>query len=368
MLFVIVVTIVPVMLAQRLTRDTGVLRSAAVSLGSVPSERDLFANFERMRREMDELFGDVFDRGLAAPPRRLLAGRRRLLRRRSAARGRARRPRRHRPRRGRAGDPRARARPRRPAPAADERRRARLPAARDRARRRSGASSRSAPTSTPTRRAPLRGRHARSSSCRSPARAARAPSRSEPAEPRVRSRSSARPRRPRGRDRRPPRCPTGLPVLPLRDTVTFPDTLTPLAVGQERSIQLVNDVLARQPDAGDGRQPRARGRGARARTQLYDVGVVGTVARMLKVPDGTLRILVQGGQRVRIDDTWPRSPTWSRAITELPDVVERGPGADGADAQRPADVLAHHRGGPVPARGAADGGRQPRGPLRARRT
>ena len=39
--------------------------------------------------------------------------------------------------------------------------------------------------------------------------------------------------------------------------------------------------------------------------QLYDVGVVGVVARMLKVPDGTLRILVQGAQRVRIDD-WVR--------------------------------------------------------------
>ena len=42
-----------------------------------------------------------------------------------------------------------------------------------------------------------------------------------------------------------PSMPDELPVLPLRDTVTFPDTLTPLAVGQERSIQLINDVLAR---------------------------------------------------------------------------------------------------------------------------
>ena len=41
-----------------------------------------------------------------------------------------------------------------------------------------------------------------------------------------------------------PPLPAELPVLPLRDTVTFPDTLTPLAVGQERSVRLVNDVLA----------------------------------------------------------------------------------------------------------------------------
>jgi len=41
----------------------------------------------------------------------------------------------------------------------------------------------------------------------------------------------------------PPSLPSELPILPLRDTVAFPDTLTPLAVGQERSIRLVNDVL-----------------------------------------------------------------------------------------------------------------------------
>ena len=44
--------------------------------------------------------------------------------------------------------------------------------------------------------------------------------------------------------RREPQLPEALPVLPLRDTVAFPDTMLPLAVGQERSIQLVDDVLA----------------------------------------------------------------------------------------------------------------------------
>jgi len=58
--------------------------------------------------------------------------------------------------------------------------------------------------------------------------------------------------------------PEALPVLPLRDTVAFPETLAPLAVGQERSIHLVDDVLG-QPDAGDGylQRPGAGGAGAR---------------------------------------------------------------------------------------------------------
>ena len=80
----------------------------------------------------------------------------------------------------------------------------------------------------------------------------------------------------------------------------FPDTLTPLAIGQERSVQLVNDVLAgnRMLVMVASREPELEEPGP---PDLYDVGVVGVVARMLKVPDGTLRLLVQGAQRVRID-------------------------------------------------------------------
>jgi ATP-dependent Lon protease len=120
-----------------------------------------------------------------------------------------------------------------------------------------------------------------------------------------------------------PSLPGELPVLPLRDTVTFPETLTPLAVGQERSIQLINDVLARdrQLVMVGSKDPEAE---SPAPGQLYRVGVVGTVARMLKVPDGTLRILVQGGQRVRIDDWTAEEPYLVARISEQPDIVEEG--------------------------------------------
>src|SRR6187397_868917 len=76
---------------------------------------------------------------------------------------------------------------------------------------------------------------------------------------------------------------------PLPDTVTFPDTMTPLAVGQERSIKLVNDVLGanRMLVMVASRDPENEEPGP---DDLYEVGVVGIVARMLKVPDGTLRI------------------------------------------------------------------------------
>jgi ATP-dependent Lon protease len=115
--------------------------------------------------------------------------------------------------------------------------------------------------------------------------------------------------------------PDALPVLPLRDTVTFPDTLTPLAVGQERSVQLVNDVLGanRMLVMVTSRDPELDEPGP---DQLYDVGVVGVVARMMKVPDGSLRILVQGTQRVQLGPFVAEQPYLVARIEELPDVSE----------------------------------------------
>jgi ATP-dependent Lon protease len=118
--------------------------------------------------------------------------------------------------------------------------------------------------------------------------------------------------------------PDALPVLPLRDTVTFPETLTPLAVGQERSKQLVNDVLGanRMLVMVASRDPENEEPGP---DDLYDVGVVGVVARMMKVPDGSLRILVQGTQRVRLGPYVAEQPYLVARIAELPDVVEPSP-------------------------------------------
>jgi ATP-dependent Lon protease len=120
------------------------------------------------------------------------------------------------------------------------------------------------------------------------------------------------------------RLPDGLPVLPLRDTVTFPHTLTPLAIGQPRSIQLVNDVLGgeRMLAMVASRDPEVDEPGP---DELHDVGVAGTVARMIKVPDGSLRILVQGGVRVKLGGFVATEPYLVARIGELPDVAEESP-------------------------------------------
>jgi ATP-dependent Lon protease len=115
--------------------------------------------------------------------------------------------------------------------------------------------------------------------------------------------------------------PDVLPVLPLRDTVTFPDTLTPLAIGQDRSVELVNDVLAgnRMIAMVASKEPENENPGP---DQLYDVGVAGTIARMMKMPDGTLRVLVQGSQRIKIGEYARTTPYLVARVTELPDVIE----------------------------------------------
>ena len=120
------------------------------------------------------------------------------------------------------------------------------------------------------------------------------------------------------------RLPEALPVLPLKDSVPFPETLTPLAVGQERSVRLVNDVLGgnRMLVMVASREGEIENPGPE---ELFDVGVAGTVARMVKVPDGTLRILVHGAQRVKLTDYVQTDPYLVAKIEEVTDVVEPSP-------------------------------------------
>jgi ATP-dependent Lon protease len=118
--------------------------------------------------------------------------------------------------------------------------------------------------------------------------------------------------------------PSEVGVLPLRDNVTFPDMLVPLNIGQPRSVELINEVLR-----GDRSIAMVASRNPQVETpspdDLYDVGVLGVVARMIRVPDGTLRVLIQGGQRIRIT-RWVRTEPYLVAeIEELSDVVNPSP-------------------------------------------
>lgn len=89
------------------------------------------------------------------------------------------------------------------------------------------------------------------------------------------------------------------PVLPLRDIVVFPHMIVPLFVGREKSVKALEDVM------GDDKQillvaQRDAAVDDPAADDIYDVGTISTVLQLLKLPDGTVKVLVEGGQRAKI--------------------------------------------------------------------
>jgi ATP-dependent Lon protease len=115
--------------------------------------------------------------------------------------------------------------------------------------------------------------------------------------------------------------PATLPVLPLKDTVVFPGFPTPLAIGQERSIKLVEDVVSGDRTLAlvtvkteDAEQP--------GWDDLYTVGTAAVIHKMIKVPDGTLRILVEGVRRIGLDRPVQEDPYLVGEFIELPDEFE----------------------------------------------
>jgi ATP-dependent Lon protease len=115
--------------------------------------------------------------------------------------------------------------------------------------------------------------------------------------------------------------PATLPVLPLKETVVFPESMTPLAIGQERSIKLIDDVVG-----GDRLLALVTVRNEEADVpgfdDLYETGTAAVVHKMVRVPDGTLRILVQGLRRVRLERRIHEDPYLLGEFVEVPDRLE----------------------------------------------
>jgi ATP-dependent Lon protease len=115
-----------------------------------------------------------------------------------------------------------------------------------------------------------------------------------------------------------------LPVLPLREMVVFPEAVTPLAIGQDRSVKLIDDVLAGERTLAlvTVRNPEADPPGF---DDLYATGTAAVVHKMIKIPDGTLRVLVQGTERIRLEEPVEDDPYLVGRFVPVPDVVEETP-------------------------------------------
>ena len=107
-----------------------------------------------------------------------------------------------------------------------------------------------------------------------------------------------------------------IPLLPLRDIVVFPHMVVPLFVGRAKSIQALEDaveggrelMLAAQRQAGD--EDPTEG-------EIYDVGTLGKIIQLLRLPDGTVKVLVEGKSRARIDEYVSSEPYLRVKITVL---------------------------------------------------
>ena len=110
-------------------------------------------------------------------------------------------------------------------------------------------------------------------------------------------------------------------VLPLRDIVVFPHMIVPLFVGREKSIKALEEVmgsdkqilLATQMNASDDDPEPAA---------IYDVGTLANVLQLLKLPDGTVKVLVEGASRAKINEFTDRADYHEARASLLPEPEE----------------------------------------------
>jgi len=124
-----------------------------------------------------------------------------------------------------------------------------------------------------------------------------------------------------GADER-PRIPHNLPILPLKDAVAYPEVVAPLIIATPRGVKLVDDtimgdriialVAAKTPDVEEP-----------GPDDIYRVGTAAIIHRFMKAPDGSVRLITQGIERIRIDRITQTEPYLRADITEIPDHDER---------------------------------------------
>src|SRR3954467_11990637 len=122
-------------------------------------------------------------------------------------------------------------------------------------------------------------------------------------------------------DDRPLTVPDELPILPLRDTVLFPNSFMPLAVARESSVRLIDEAISggkligvfTQRDASIEEPQQA---------DLYAVGTASHIHKMFKLPDGSLRLIVQGLTRLTLDEVVETRPYLRGRVRPAPEALD----------------------------------------------
>ncbi len=95
-----------------------------------------------------------------------------------------------------------------------------------------------------------------------------------------------------------------LPLLPLRDLIIFPHMMMPLFVGREKSISALEDAMSKQTDIVLAAQKDAKTNNPEEK-DIFSIGTIGTIIQLLRLPDGTVKVLVEGKKRAKIKNFVP---------------------------------------------------------------
>ena len=114
-----------------------------------------------------------------------------------------------------------------------------------------------------------------------------------------------------------------LPLLPLRDIVAFPHMVVPLFVGRERSIRALDEAVSQDKDVLLAAQKRAKTNDPTP-DDIFQVGTVSTIIQLVRLPDGTVKVLVEGKQRARIRRYFPRQDFFQVEAEELSEEAVSG--------------------------------------------
>lgn len=111
-----------------------------------------------------------------------------------------------------------------------------------------------------------------------------------------------------------------LPLLPLRDLIIFPHMMMPLFVGREKSINALEDAMSKQTDIVLAAQKDAKTNNPESK-DIFQIGTLGTIIQLLRLPDGTVKVLVEGKKRVRIKNFVNNENFFVVNVDEVPDDV-----------------------------------------------
>ena len=116
--------------------------------------------------------------------------------------------------------------------------------------------------------------------------------------------------------------PSRVPLLPLRDIIVFPHMVVPLFVGRQRSIKALEDATQKQSLIFLSSQKDAKTNDP-AEDDIYKIGTLGSVVQMLKLPDGTVKVLIEGKKRARVAKFVSNADFFLVDVEEAPEIVER---------------------------------------------